>query len=171
MKVYDLGCEADHRFEGWFGSADAFESQRSAGQIECPMCGSHAVRRLPSATRLNLGHGAPGKAGAAGVGDPEAAADRPRHPAEAAPPPAITAAEAARHAVHAAWLRMARRVMATTEDVGERFADEARRIHHDEAPARPIRGVATARQAAELADEGIEVMALPLPVAAKEPLQ
>lgn len=170
MKVYDLGCEADHRFEGWFGSADAFESQRIAGQIECPMCGSHEVRRLPSATRLNLGRGAPDDARAASVDKPEAAADRLRHPVEAAPP-AVTAAESARHSLHAAWLRMARRVMAATEDVGERFADEARRIHHDEAPARPIRGVATARQAAELADEGIEVMALPLPVAAKEPLQ
>ena len=68
-------------------------------------------------------------------------------------------------------LRLARQVIAATEDVGERFADEARRIHHDEAPARPIRGVTTPRQAAELAEEGIEVVALPLPLAAKEPLQ
>ena len=70
-----------------------------------------------------------------------------------------------------AWLHMVQHVLSNTEDVGERFADEARRIHYNEAPERGIRGVATAEQAAELADEGIEVMAFPMPASLKEPLQ
>lgn len=68
-------------------------------------------------------------------------------------------------------MKMARAIASNTEDVGERFADEARRIHYNEAPERGIRGVATAEQAAELADEGIEVMSFPMPASLKEPLQ
>lgn len=165
MKVYDLGCGHDHRFEGWFGSAEEFESQRDRGLIECPLCGSHEVRRLPSAARLNLARASDGR--------PAQDRDQPAPAAGEAPPTGAGAPPegGAVQALQAAWLRLARRVIANTEDVGDRFTDEARRIHRDEAPARPIRGVATARQAAELADEGIEVVALPLPAAAKEPLQ
>jgi len=69
------------------------------------------------------------------------------------------------------WLKLMRHVMAHTEDVGERFAEEARRIHYNEAPERGIRGTASAEQTAALAEEGIAVMALPLPEVAKNRLQ
>jgi hypothetical protein len=64
-----------------------------------------------------------------------------------------------------------RQVIAQTEDVGERFAEEARRIHYGEVASRGIRGQATPEQRAELIDEGIEVVALPLPRALDGPLQ
>ena len=159
MKVYDLGCEHGHRFEGWFGSAQDFDAQQAGALLECPLCGSRTVRRLPSAARLNLSQARHGLSEAGRAGEQTGAV-----PAGAAPGADV-------RALQAAWLRLARHVMAVTEDVGERFADEARRIHYDEAPARPIRGVATPRQAAELADEGIEALRLPLPHSAKEPLQ
>lgn len=71
----------------------------------------------------------------------------------------------------AGWLRALRRLIANTDDVGERFAEEARRIHYDEAPARAIRGVASEDEHRALKDEGIETVRLPLPRAATETLQ
>ncbi|MCL4747420.1 MAG: DUF1178 family protein [Burkholderiaceae bacterium] len=150
MKVFNLGCEREHEFEGWFASADAYESQLERSLIECPVCGTHAVRRLPSAPRLNL----------SGTESPSEASARQ-----------TTKAQTGEQQTQAAWLKMARYIRENTEDVGERFADEARRIHYDETPARAIRGVASRREASELADEGIEVFTLPMPKGPSGPLQ
>ncbi len=147
MKVFNLGCAQDHRFEGWFASADTFESQRERGLVECPVCGDQSVRKLPSAPRLNLS---------------STAREEPRSPEAAALTP---------EKVQALWLRMARHIRENTEDVGDRFAEEARRIHYEDAPSRGIRGVATREEAAELADEGIEVVSFPMPKGSNEPLQ
>ncbi|NKJ49081.1 hypothetical protein CIC12_20555 [Burkholderia sp. SG-MS1] len=68
-------------------------------------------------------------------------------------------------------MRALREVLEKTENVGDRFAEEARRIHYNEAPARNIRGVTTPEDARALVEEGIEVMPLPVPAALKEPLQ
>jgi hypothetical protein len=68
-------------------------------------------------------------------------------------------------------MKAVRHMLASTEDVGERFPDEARRIHYGETEHRPIRGQATPDQRAALHDEGIEVIAIPVPVALKGPLQ
>ncbi len=155
MKVFDLACEHEHRFEGWFGSAQAFDEQLERGFVECPVCASKAVRRMPSAPRLNLSA-------------PPEPAQRAAGKAGGAP---IAAAMPTPEQLQALWMKMARHLAENTEDVGERFAEEARRIHYDEAPARGIRGMATPEQRAELEDEGIEVFAFPLPPAAKEPLQ
>ena len=74
-------------------------------------------------------------------------------------------------ALHAAWTRMARQVLAHTENVGERFAEEVRRMHYGEAEERAIRGQASREEAVALMEEGIEVLPLPLPAALKETLQ
>jgi hypothetical protein len=146
MKVFNLACEHDHGFEGWFASAEDYDSQLARGLLECPTCASRSIRKMLSAPRLNL----------SAQSAPESpAADTPAHPA----------------AAQALLFKLARHIMANTEDVGARFAEEARRIHYQESPERGIRGQASAQEARELAEEGIEVMALPLPAAAKEPLQ
>lgn len=75
------------------------------------------------------------------------------------------------HALQAQVMRASREVLEKTENVGERFAEEARRIHYNEAPARSIRGVTTPEDAQALVEEGIDVMPLPIPAALKEPLQ
>ncbi|MGF6646273.1 DUF1178 family protein [Paraburkholderia sp. GAS82] len=142
MKVLDLQCPHGHRFEGWFASAEDFESQLSRKLVECPICGATEVSRLPSAPRLNL-------SGASA----------------AAQAPAGTEEQPAR------VMRALREVLEKTENVGDRFAEEARRIHYNEAPARSIRGVTTPEDAKALVEEGIEVMSLPIPAALKEPLQ
>lgn len=151
MKVLDLRCALGHGFEGWFGSEDDYARQLAAGQVTCPLCGDAGIERLPSAPRLNLGANAPAAP----------AAERPETAAPARPqsPEAAT--------LQQFWAEAVRHVMTRTEDVGERFPEEARRIHYGEAASRGIRGQATAEQRAELAEEGIEVMALPVPAALK----
>lgn len=152
MKVLDLLCPLDHAFEGWFASEEDFQSQLERGLVQCPMCGSAEVRKALSAPRLNL----------RGAGDvlQEIAAN----------PSAETGAPALA-ALQAAWLQMARRVLSETEDVGDRFAAEARRMHYGETEERGIRGRASAKETAELLEEGIAVMPLLLPEAAKKTLQ
>jgi len=163
MKVLDLQCRQGHVFEGWFGSEDDFQSQKQRALVQCPLCGDDHIEKRLSAPRLNLGARAP----AAG----EAAA--PAHPTATAGTHGPNSSEAAMlpPALQAAWLALARKVVASTEDVGERFAQEARRMHHGEVEERAIRGQATPDEAVQLLEEGIAVMPLPLPVAAKETLQ
>lgn len=150
MKVLDLRCTHGHGFEGWFASNEAFETQLSSALVECPVCGDTAIVKLLSAPRLNLGNA---KAPAA-----EAA------PAAASQVPAQLSPEAR-------WMRAVREVIAKTEDVGDRFAEEARKMHYGEAEERGIRGQATPEQTEALLDEGIAVMPLPMPAALKETLQ
>lgn len=162
MKVFDLQCEQGHRFEGWFASEPAFVEQRDTQLIECPICASVKVTRLPSAARLNLSRAA----APAGEGRAQESQGAPGPQASPA-----AQAEASSKAHQANWLRAMKAVLAQAEDVGERFAEEARRIHYKESKPRAIRGVASQDEATALADEGIEVVALPLPVALKKTLQ
>jgi hypothetical protein len=146
MKVLDLRCANGHGFEGWFGSEDDFLDQNGRGLVECPLCANHVVSRLPSAPRLNL-------SGA-------------REPA-----PAPAKSEPAAADLQALWMQAVRHAIANTDDVGERFAEEARRIHYGETDVRGIRGVASAEERHALHEEGIEVLALPIPPALKGPVQ
>lgn len=155
MKVFNLQCSAHHRFEGWFASEEDYSSQVERGLLACPMCGSKAVAKLPSAPRLNLGAARP-------------EADAPSKPLTERQDVVAGDAE---QALQAAWLQVARRIVAQTEDVGGRFAEEARRIHYGEVQERGIRGQASREETEALLDEGIAVMPLPLPDAFKDPLQ
>lgn len=143
MIVLDLSCEKQHRFEGWFASRDAFDTQSRSGLLECPVCGSQHVERLPSAPYVNVG--------AVPASTPAQSAQA--RPAAAASPPDAQALAAMR-----ALLRMA---AAATEDVGERFPDEARRIHYGDAEERAIRGKASGDEIVELLEEGIMVLPVP----------
>lgn len=144
MKVLDLQCAHGHAFEGWFASEDDFQGQLGRGLVTCPVCGDSAVVKQLSAPRLNLGASAP-------------------------PAPNTGPGVPAERSAQAAVLQRIRQLLAQSEDVGARFAAEARRIHAGEAPERSIRGQATVDEAAELLEEGIPV--LPLPAALKETLQ
>jgi hypothetical protein len=155
MKVLNLRCSQDHRFEGWFASDEDFATQTERGLMACPICGDQTIARLPSAPRVNL----------LGRGDDA----RPVLAAPASQPSAT--AEQLPQQIQARWLRAVREVIANTEDVGERFAEEARRIHYGEAEQRGIRGRASREDADSLRDEGIEVLTLTLPDALKGPLQ
>jgi hypothetical protein len=147
MKVLDLRCAHDHRFEGWFASEDEVVAQLEASQVECPLCGDTAVTRLPSAPRLNLAAASEARS----RDDKQSVTQSPD--------------------LQALWLNAVRQVLARTEDVGTAFPEEARRIHYGEAPERGIRGRASRAESEALREEGIEVMPLPLPPALEGPLQ
>jgi hypothetical protein len=151
MKVLNLRCTHDHGFEGWFSSEDDFQAQNQRGAIECPSCGDNSITRLPSAPRLNIS-GARAPESISAAAGPPAPVNLPAGPAEA---------------LQSMWRQAVKRVLANTEDVGDRFPEEARRIHYGETGHRGIRGQASAQERAELAEEGIEVMALPMPAASK----
>ena len=173
MKVLSLQCAHQHSFEGWFASEEDFRNQLSRGLIECPMCADKLIQKLPSAPRLNLG----GHAGQdpAGQGNQQAsssdAAASPGKGANASSSAAVAAPTERSHAEQAEFLKALRQVLARTEDVGSRFAEEARRMHYGELEARSIRGQTSVREAAELMDEGIDVMPLPLLPGGHGPLQ
>jgi hypothetical protein len=151
MKVLDLQCGRQHTFEGWFGSEEDFQSQLARSLVECPVCGDTGILKRLSAPRLNFGAG--------------------KAPAAEAPSTGAVAAPAADTAQQAAYMKAVRHILANTEDVGEQFAEEARKIHYGEADERNIRGRASAEETAELLEEGIAVMPLAIPKALKGPLQ
>lgn len=175
MKVLDLQCARQHFFEGWFASEADFQSQLTRGLVECPMCTDKGIQKMPSAPRLNLG----------GHGDAHADSHHSRpHPSVPTSPfapvlrhdAAASGSEAATESQtsislseQAAFLRALRRVVANSEDVGDKFAHEARAMHYGDSEARSIRGRASARETVALLQEGIEV--LPLPEQLKETLQ
>jgi hypothetical protein len=138
MIVYNLLCDNAHRFEGWFASPEAFAHQHDAGQLACPVCGSADVSKQPSAPHVQTRARAP-VAEEAVMAKPEMLGEIRK--------------------------RVMEYILENSEDVGTRFPQEARAIVRNEAPERAIRGKATAREAQELRDEGIEVFTIPaLPV-------
>ena len=149
MIVFDLLCGAGHRFEGWFGSAADFASQRDRDLLSCPSCGSATVRRVPSATRANLGAPAP-------------KAPDPKLPARQAKTPDMEGKDPFAVA-QMLYSRMLDELLTKSEDVGKEFPTEARKIFYKESPARAIRGQATNEEHQELVDEGIPVARLPVP--------
>lgn len=162
LKVFDLQCEHSHVFEGWFASADAYESQKAQGLLSCPVCNSSSVSRKVSAARLNVGNlkrerlqGAAAAKGAAAT--PASSGGAGGEAAQRQAPP--DRPDLAR--IQAEIIRHMRKVLRETENVGSGFAEESRRIHHGESEARPIRGTATPQERQELAEEGIAVTAIP----------
>ncbi len=141
MIVFDLGCDNDHRFEGWFSSSDDFDRQQREHLLSCPLCGSQSISRLLTAARVNTGRTEP-------------------------PAAAMTREEAAAQYANfdaARLLKLVSHIVENTEDVGRAFPEEARKIHYREAPERQIRGTASPQEVDALRDEGIDVVPLPVP--------
>lgn len=180
MKVLDLRCDAQHVFEGWFASEDDFSSQLERGLLACPLCGSVAISKMLSAPRLNLGAVSPhqpsqasDQAGLPAVTVP-AVANEPQHAGKYEGKPSDPDHDwvaPSAQLMQAAWLQAARQILAQTEDVGSRFAEEARKIHYGETSERGIRGQASREETEALLDEGIAVMPLMVPHALKGPVQ
>jgi hypothetical protein len=131
MIVLNLSCSGGHRFEGWFASADAFAAQSEQGQVACPVCNDAEIMRLPAAPRVR------------------------RFAAETAP------VVAQQDRGLQAMAQDLARLIADADDVGDKFPEEARRIHYREVPERAIRGQATLHETHALLEEGIAVLPLP----------
>ena len=149
MKVLDLQCAHQHLFEGWFSSEADFQDQLKMGLVECPVCGNANIVKMLSAPRLNFG-----------------SARDAIQPTQEVASSVVTV-----QSLQAAWTAMARLVVANTDDVGEQFAEEARKIHYGEADERGIRGKATRAETESLIEEGIAIVPLELPEFLKGPLQ
>jgi hypothetical protein len=135
MIKYALTCEHEHPFEGWFAASADYDDQQAQGLLECPICGSKAVRKAIMA---------PAVAGT------KARADAPRPSPQAVHEMAMQAAAKVRQEVEANF-----------DYVGDAFAKEARAIHDGKAEARGIYGEATSAEVRGLVEDGVPVAALP----------
>jgi hypothetical protein len=145
MIVFDLHCAEGHRFEGWFGSAKDFASQKKRGLLSCPSCGNTGVERALSAPRLNMGAQEPRKPPVPTQKTPDMEGKDPFAVAQML------------------YSRMLDEILTKSEDVGKKFPDEARKIYYNESPGRAIRGQATQQEHDDLVDEGIPVARFPVP--------
>ncbi|MEQ1774061.1 MAG: DUF1178 family protein [Burkholderiales bacterium] len=144
MIVYDLECENNHRFEGWFGSSGDFDTQLAGKLLTCPMCNSGNIVRRPSASYVHTG-----------------ATEKPSR--EKHKSSSVSVPQQYANVSPEIVAKVIEHIVKNTEDVGTRFPEEARKIHYNEAPERHIRGTASARDVESLRDEGIEVVSLPIP--------
>lgn len=147
MIIYDLNCDNNHRFEGWFQNADAFEAQLDEKLVCCPQCDSHNVRRVPSAVAISGHH---------------VEQVRESSSSSSVTPTSTALMPVGEHAT-ALYRQLIQTIVSHSEDVGHSFADEARKIHYNEAPQRPIRGQASEDECDALRDEGIQILSLPVP--------
>lgn len=144
MIRFTLHCGNDHTFEGWFREGAAYERQARDGDIACPTCGDRSVRKAMMAPAV-VRSGARGPA-----------------PVQEQSAPAVPAPDEVKAAFAVAMLRRLRaHVVENFENVGERFPEEARRIHYGDAEEREIYGRATLEEARDLVEEGISVRPLP----------
>lgn len=137
MIIYDLACGEDHRFEGWFQDRADFERQNASEMVACPVCNSTQMRRVPSASHVNKG------------------AARPT--ASAITPEKLVEQKRSREVLK----ELHNYIEKNFDNVGSKFAEEARKIHYGEAEERGIRGTATGEQVKALKEEGISAVAIP----------
>lgn len=134
MIRFSLHCDKDHEFEGWFSSSKDYDGQSERGLVECPVCGSRQIGKSLMAPAVAVSRDAPA-------------------PTLAMDPEKREMMRKLRDIVQV--------VKQNSEDVGDRFADEARKIHHGESKARGIIGKASKDDAKSLIEEGIEIAPLP----------
>jgi hypothetical protein len=154
MIRYALRCERDHTFESWFQSSAAYETQVKRKLVECPSCGSTKVEKAIMAPRIVKS--IVGKRGRAAA--PPAPAV-PETAAPAGPQPLMMAQE---RELRAKLKELRDHIVKNADNVGAQFPSEARKMHYGDIEHRPIFGEASAQEARELVEEGIEVAPLPV---------
>ena len=174
MKVYNLACPLDHRFEGWFASEEDCLAQQDKGMLACPICDSTEITRMPSAP--HIARSGANKDISTSTEMTVANPSSDSSSVSGALSGNVVALTGGDHShleaqVQAAFLKGMRELMGRSEDVGNSFAEEARKIHYKESPERSIRGQTTLDEAEALREEGIEVMAMPMMPAFKNTLQ
>ncbi|MCQ4632764.1 DUF1178 family protein [Shinella sp. CPCC 100929] len=136
MIRYELSCDNGHTFEGWFGSADDFDRQQKMALVSCPTCGSaHVAKRLMA---------------------PSVSTARKRKRRQE------LVVQAGQKEMMGKLREIVTAIRANSEDVGERFPEEARKIHYGETEQRGLIGRASAEEVRDLLEEGVEVAPLPV---------
>ncbi len=131
MIRYALICEKDHEFEGWFSSSSDYDEQAKSGLLTCPVCGTAKVEKAIMAPAVKTARKVEARS------------------------------EASKHAMNAMAAKIRDEISKNCEDVGDRFAEEARAIHYGEKDARGIYGTTTLEESSSLAEEGIEAHPIP----------
>ncbi|MEC7588596.1 MAG: DUF1178 family protein [Pseudomonadota bacterium] len=160
MIKYQLICDKSHEFEGWFGDSAAFESQQESGLLTCPVCGSADVRRAlmapnlasPKTRKTDLAEQQP-----SAQPEPQPQPQAPQQASAALPP----AAARKRQELMSKMRALQTKIREECRDVGNDFAEEARKIHYGEVEPEGIYGQATAEEREALDEEGIEIMDMP----------
>lgn len=153
MIIFDLICaDENHQFEGWFGSSQDYAEQLARGLLDCPVCGSKNIAKAAMAPNL----------GRKGNQEPVSvqSAEGPR----TAPVSSKVSVPAEYQELIGKLAKAQAKMLANSEWVGDKFADRARDIHYGEADEKSIHGTASQEEVADLADEGIAALPLPLPV-------
>ena len=162
MIVFDLACGAGHRFEAWFRSGASFDEQAAAGALSCPLCSDSTITKAPMAPRVGRRtHDRPDERRESAEEAQPAADEAGKGSAVSNAPLRTSSSPPVPEAMAKALSHIRATIEATCEDVGPRFAEEARRIHFGEADSRGIYGEASAEDAAALRDEGIACQSLP----------
>jgi hypothetical protein len=151
MIKYDLRCERGHSFESWFQSSSAYDSQHKRKLVTCPNCGSAKVEKAIMAPRLS------GTRKRGNASSPPPATTE--SPSSATPAPLMMAQE---RELRAKLKELRDHVVKNADNVGEKFPNEARKMHYGDIEHRPIYGEASPDEAKSLVEEGIEVMPLPV---------
>lgn len=160
MIKYQLICDKSHEFEGWFGDSATFESQQESGLLTCPVCGSADVRRAlmapnlasPKTRKTDLAEQQP-----SAQPEPQPQPQAPQQASAALPPAAARKMQELMSEMRA----LQTRIREECRDVGNDFAEEARKIHYGEVEPEGIYGQATAEEREALDEEGIEIMDMP----------
>ena len=143
MVIYNLLCRKKHSFEGWFPSFEDFQRQSEKKLISCPTCGTTKVEKVPHACAVHV--------------------KKEQAPVPAKKPATHLPAQPSPAEFKEMLLQVHHYVKENFEDVGSRFAEEAKQIHKGEVEERPIHGTATPQEAKELVEEGVPFIALPKP--------
>ena len=160
MIKYQLICDKSHEFEGWFGDSAAFESQQESGFLTCPVCGSADMRRAlmapnlasPKTRKTDLAEQQP-----SAQPEPQPQPQAPQQASAALPPAAARKMQELMSEMRA----LQTKIREECRDVGNDFAEEARKIHYGEVEPEGIYGQATAEEREALDEEGIEIMDMP----------
>ena len=151
MIRYTLRCDRGHAFESWFQSSSAYEQQEKRKLVNCPVCGSAKIERAIMAPQI------------VSKKSREAAVPAPAAPTEVTTPPTSTPLMMAQERELRAKLKELRdHIVKNADNVGERFPNEARKMHYGDIEHRPIYGEASPDEARSLIEEGVEVSPLPV---------
>jgi hypothetical protein len=156
MIHYHLRCERGHAFESWFQSSSAYEQQEKRKLVNCPICGSAKVERDIMAPRIAS------KKGREHAEPAPVAAAAPASTTEVAAPASTPLMMAQERELRAKLRELRDHIVKNADNVGERFPNEARKMHYGDIEHRPIYGEASPQEARELVEEGIEVAPLPV---------
>lgn len=153
MIHYNLRCERGHAFESWFQSSSAYEAQEKRKLVNCPVCGSAKVERAIMAPQI---------VSKKGRESAEAVPAAPATPADTAAPASTPLLMAQERELRAKLKELREHIVKNADNVGERFPNEARKMHYGDIEHRPIYGEASPEEARALIDEGVEVSPLPM---------